>query len=69
MRKFKNLLVLYGRIGAASAETDVFRDTLRPGGHHRSMAAKFADGPQMRLHAPKHLYGPYSFLTRSEPNF
>jgi hypothetical protein len=44
MRKFKNLLVLYGRIGAASAETDVFRDTLRPGGHHRSMAAKFADG-------------------------
>jgi hypothetical protein len=31
--------VLCGMIGAASAETDVFRDTLRPGGHDRSMAS------------------------------
>jgi hypothetical protein len=30
-------------LGAASADTDVFRDTLRPGGHDRSTAAKFAD--------------------------
>ena len=38
------VVILYGMIGAASAETDVFRDTLRPGGHDRSMAAKIADG-------------------------
>jgi hypothetical protein len=31
-------------LSAASADTDVFRDTLRPGGHDRGMAAKFADG-------------------------
>ena len=38
------VLILGGMLRAASADTDVFRDTLRPGGHDRSMAAKFADG-------------------------
>jgi hypothetical protein len=38
------VLVFGGMPGAACArDTDVFRDSLRPGGHDRSMAAKFAD--------------------------
>jgi hypothetical protein len=41
--------ILCGMIGAASAETDIFRDTLRPGGHDRSMAAKIADGRKCGL--------------------
>jgi hypothetical protein len=43
------VVILCGMIGAASAETDVFRDTLRPGGHDRSMAAKIADGRKCGL--------------------
>jgi hypothetical protein len=41
---FVTIVIFGGMVGAASADTDVFRDTLRPGGHDRSMAAKFADG-------------------------
>ena len=37
-------LVLGGMLPAAHADTWVFRDTLRPNGHERSMAAKRADG-------------------------
>jgi hypothetical protein len=37
-------LILGGMLNAAQADTWVFRDTLRPGGHDRSMAAKQADG-------------------------
>jgi hypothetical protein len=37
-------LILVGMLSAESADTDVFRDTLRPGGHDRSMAAKLAGG-------------------------
>ena len=42
-------LIAYCMLGAASAETDVYRDTLRPGGHDRGMAAKFADGRKCGL--------------------
>jgi hypothetical protein len=38
------LLILGGMLNAAHADTWVFRDTLRPNGHDRSMAAKRADG-------------------------
>jgi hypothetical protein len=34
---------------AASADTWVFRDTLRPNGHDRTMAAKLADGRRCGL--------------------
>jgi hypothetical protein len=37
-------LILGGMLTAAHADTWVFRDTLRPNGHERSMAAKRADG-------------------------
>jgi hypothetical protein len=37
-------LILGGMLNAAQADTWVFRDTLRPGGHDRGMAAKRADG-------------------------
>ena len=37
-------LILGGMLTAAHADTWVFKDTLRPGGHERSMAAKRADG-------------------------
>src|ERR1700722_18767660 len=43
------VVILWGMIGAASAETDVFRDALRPDGHDRSMAAKIADGRKCGL--------------------
>jgi hypothetical protein len=43
------VLILGGMLSAASAETDIFRDTLRPGGHDRGMAAKFADGRKCGL--------------------
>ncbi|MGD0848911.1 hypothetical protein [Bradyrhizobium sp.] len=43
------VLILGALFGAASAQTDVFRDTLRPGGHDRSMAAKIADGRKCGL--------------------
>ena len=38
------ILILGGTLTAAHADTWVFKDTLRPGGHERSMAAKRADG-------------------------
>ena len=37
-------LILGGLLNAAHADTWVFRDTLRPNGHERGMAAKRADG-------------------------
>jgi hypothetical protein len=37
-------LILGGMLSAAHADTWVFRDTLRPGGHDRNMAVKQADG-------------------------
>jgi hypothetical protein len=37
-------LILGGMLNAAHADTWVFRDTLRPGGHDRGMATKRADG-------------------------
>jgi hypothetical protein len=37
-------LLLVGMLRAAHADTWVFRDTLRPNGHDRSVAAKRADG-------------------------
>ena len=37
-------LILGGMLDAAHADTWVFRDTLRPDGHDRGMAAKRADG-------------------------
>jgi hypothetical protein len=37
-------LILGGMLSAAQADTWVFRDASRPGGHDRSMAAKRADG-------------------------
>jgi hypothetical protein len=37
-------LIFGGMLSAAHADTWVFRDTLRPGGHDRGMAAKRADG-------------------------
>ena len=45
MRKLlATTLILGGMLTAAHADTWVFRDTLRPNGHERSMAAKRADG-------------------------
>jgi hypothetical protein len=38
------ILILGGMLNAAHADTWVFRDTLRPNGHDRGMAAKRADG-------------------------
>jgi hypothetical protein len=38
------VLILGGMLNAANADTWVFKDTLRPNGHDRSMAAKRADG-------------------------
>lgn len=38
------VLILGGMFTAANADTWVFRDTLRPNGHDRGMAAKQADG-------------------------
>jgi hypothetical protein len=38
------VLILGGMLTAAHADTWVFKDTLRPNGHERSMAAKRADG-------------------------
>jgi len=37
-------LILVGMMTGAHADTWIFKDTLRPGGHERSMAAKRADG-------------------------
>lgn len=37
-------MILGGMLTAAHADTWVFRDSLRPNGHERSMAAKRADG-------------------------
>ncbi len=39
-----SLLVLAGAVQASASDTYVFRDTLQPGGHDRSLAAKRADG-------------------------
>src|SRR6476469_5007090 len=38
------LLVLAGAVQASASDTYIFRDTLQPRGHYRSMAAKRADG-------------------------
>jgi hypothetical protein len=38
------VLILGSMLSAAHADTWVFRDTLRPNGHDRSMAVKYADG-------------------------
>jgi hypothetical protein len=38
------MLMLSATLSAAQADTWVFRDTLRPNGHDRSMAVKRADG-------------------------
>jgi hypothetical protein len=38
------VLILGGMLNAARGDTWVFRDTLRPNGHDRSMAAKRIDG-------------------------
>jgi hypothetical protein len=38
------VLILGSMLSAAHANTWVFRDTLRPNGHDRSMAVKYADG-------------------------
>jgi hypothetical protein len=38
------MLFLGGMLNAAHADTWVFKDTLRPNGHDRTMAAKRADG-------------------------
>ena len=38
------ILILGGTLGAAHADAWVFRDTLRPHGHDRSLAVKRADG-------------------------
>jgi hypothetical protein len=43
-RALSTTLLLVGMLRAAHADTWVFRDTLRPNGHDRSMAAKHADG-------------------------
>ena len=43
------ILISGGLMQAASADTQVFRDVLRPGGHDRSQAAKFADGRKCGL--------------------
>ena len=43
-RALSTTLLLAGMLRAAHADTWVFRDTLRPNGHDRSMAAKRADG-------------------------
>jgi hypothetical protein len=43
-RALSTTLLLVGMLRAAHADTWVFRDTLRPNGHDRSMAAKRADG-------------------------
>jgi uncharacterized low-complexity protein len=43
-RALSTTLLLVGMLRAAHADTWVFRDTLRPSGHDRSMAAKHADG-------------------------
>jgi hypothetical protein len=43
------VLILGGMLNAARADTWVFRDTLRPNGHDRSMAAKRADGRKCGL--------------------
>jgi len=40
---FGAMLILDGMFGAAHADTWVMRDTLRPNGHERSIAAKRAD--------------------------
>ena len=40
------VLILGGMLTAAHADTWVFKDTLRPNGHERSMAAKRADGAE-----------------------
>lgn len=37
-------MLLFGGICSCAADTYVFRDTLRPNGHNRTMAAKAADG-------------------------
>ncbi len=39
-----SLLVLAGAVQASASDTYVLRDTLQPGGHDRSLAAKRADG-------------------------
>ena len=43
-RALSTTLLLVGMLRAAHADTWVFRDTLRPNGHDRSMEAKRADG-------------------------
>jgi hypothetical protein len=43
------VLILGGMLNAARADTWVFRDTLWPNGHDRSMAAKRADGRKCGL--------------------
>ena len=43
------VLILGGALNAARADTWVFRDTLRPNGHDRGMAAKRADGRKCGL--------------------
>jgi hypothetical protein len=43
------LLILGGMLNAARADTWVFRDTLRPNGQERGMAAKRADGRKCGL--------------------
>lgn len=41
---FATVAMMALSLGAANADTYYFRDVLRPNGHERSMAAKFADG-------------------------
>ena len=55
-------LLLVGMLRAAHADTWVFRDTLRPNGHDRSMATKRADGPCGASHSGR------SFSATSAPN-
>ena len=55
-------LFLAGMLRAAHADTWVFRDTLRPNGHDRSMATKRADGPCGASHSGR------SFSATSAPN-
>jgi hypothetical protein len=43
-RALSTTLLLVGMLRVAHADTWVFKDTLRPNGHDRSMAAKRADG-------------------------
>jgi hypothetical protein len=51
------MLILGATLTAAHADTWVFRDTLRPNGHDRSMAAKRADGRKCGASRGGHDFG------------